>query len=102
MCDTVSGKDTLLNCGSIILPMGEMIIFSTFSPFADVTIRTSLPKEIWLALRTHAAVFYQGGLVLIMASSIPAPPAYIFQFALITLLCLEQSDQVPTPMERPR
>ena len=37
-----------------------------------------------------------------MTSSIPAPPDYIFQAALLTLLSLEQTDKVPTPTERPR
>jgi hypothetical protein len=37
-----------------------------------------------------------------VASSISAPPAYIFQIALLTLLSLEQTCQVPTPTERLR
>ena len=36
-----------------------------------------------------------------VASSIFVPLAYLFQFALLTLLCLEQSDRVPTPTEKP-
>jgi hypothetical protein len=40
--------------------------------------RTSLPKEIRLALRSNKALFYQGGLVLNIASYIPAHPAFIF------------------------
>ena len=31
-----------------------------------------------------------------------APPAFIFQIALVTLPCLEQADHVPTPTKRPR
>ena len=37
-----------------------------------------------------------------VASSISVPPTYLFQFTLLTLLCLEQADQVPIPTERPR
>jgi hypothetical protein len=82
--------------------MAKMTLFLAFAPTADDSIRTSLPKEIRLALTSHKTLFYQGELVLSVASSISVPPAYLFQFMLITLLCLEQSDQVPTPTERPR
>ena len=37
-----------------------------------------------------------------MTSFIVAPPAFIFQIALLTLPCLEQADHVPTPTERLR
>ena len=79
-----------------------MTLFLTFAPTADETIRTSLPKEIRIALRSHKALFYQGGLLLTIASSIPETPAYIFQIALLTLLYSDQIDKVPTPTERPR
>jgi hypothetical protein len=79
-----------------------MTLFLTFSPTADGTIRTSLPKEIRLALCSHKALFYEGGLLLTVTSFIAVPPAFIFQIALLTLLCLEQADQIPTPTQRPR
>jgi hypothetical protein len=53
-------------------------------------------------LRSHKALFYTGGLFLIVTSFVAAPPAFIFQMARLTLLCLEQADHVPTPTERPR
>ena len=37
-----------------------------------------------------------------MTSSISAPPAFIFQMALLTLLCLYQLDWVITPIEKPK
>ena len=37
-----------------------------------------------------------------MTSFVAAPPAFIFQMALLTLLCLEQADEVHNPTERPR
>jgi len=37
-----------------------------------------------------------------VTSSISVPLAYLFQFTLLALLCMEQSDQVPTLTERPR
>ena len=40
--------------------MGGMPLFLTFSLTTDDTIRTSLPKEIRLALRIHKALFYRG------------------------------------------
>jgi hypothetical protein len=79
-----------------------MTLVLTFSPTADDTIRTSLPKEIRLALRSHEALFYTGGLLFTVTSFDAAPPAFIFHMALLTLLYLEQADQVPTPTERPR
>jgi len=103
LCGTVSDKELFLNCGGIFLPMAKMTLFLTFAPTADDSIRTSLPKKIRLALTSHQNLFYQGGLILIsVASSISVPPAYLFQFTLLTLLCLEQTDQVPSPTDRPR
>jgi hypothetical protein len=102
MCDTGSDTDTLENCGGIILPMGQMSLYVTFSPTADDTVRTALPKKIRLALRSHKALFFPGGLVLSVTSSISAPAVFIFERTIFTLLCLEQLDQVPTPIERPR
>jgi hypothetical protein len=64
--------------GGLILPFGGMTLFLTFSPMADDTIRTSLPKEIRLALRSHKALFYNGGLLLTVTSSVAASPAFIF------------------------
>ena len=60
-CDTVSDKDLLLNCGGIILPMAKMTPFLTFAPTADESIRTSLPKEIRLALTSHKTLFTKRG-----------------------------------------
>ena len=102
LCDKVRDKNTSLICGGVILPMGGMALFLTFAPTADNTFRTSLPKEIWLPLRRHKALFYQGG-PSHEPSSIPAPPAYIFHIALLTLPCLEQTNHhVPSPTEGPR
>ena len=61
LCDTVSDKDLLLNGGGIILPMAKTTRFLTFAPTADDSIRTSLPKEMRLALTSHKTIFYQGG-----------------------------------------
>ena len=91
-----------MNSGRLIIPLCGTALFLTYSPTADDTIRTSLPKEIRLALRSHKALFYNGGLILSVTSFVAAPPAFIFQMALLTLLCLEQANQVPTPNERPR
>ena len=89
LCDTISNKDTLLNSGRLILPIGGVNLFLTFSPTADATIRTSLPKEIRLALRIHKALFYRRELLLTVTSSIVTSPVFIFQIALLTLLCME-------------
>ena len=78
LCETIIGKDTLLNYGGLILPFGGMILFLTFSPTADTTISTSLPKEIRLALRSHKTLFSQGGVLLIVTSYVAASPAFIF------------------------
>jgi hypothetical protein len=79
-----------------------MTLFLTFSPTADDTICTSLPKEIRLALRRLKALFYNACLLQSMTSFVMAPPDFIFQMAMLTLLCLQQADQVSTPTERPR
>jgi len=54
----------ILSYGGLILLFGGMTLFLTFFPTMNDTIRTSLPKEIRLALRSHKALFYQGGLLL--------------------------------------
>jgi len=69
-----------------------MTIFLTFSTTSDDTIRTSLMKEIRLTLRSNKTLFYQGMVLLTVTSSIAAPPAFVFQIALLTMLCLEQAD----------
>jgi len=97
LCNIVSDKDTLLNCGGLILPMGQMPLFLTFTPTADDTIRFSLPKEIRLARRSHKALFYQRGLLLTVASYILAPQSYILHMELLTLLYIDKTDMVPTP-----
>ena len=101
LCDTINDHDTLLNCEGLVLPIGLMSLYVTFAPSMDDTLRTSLPKEVLIALRSHKALFYQGGLVLIVSSSIPMTPVALFQLAMLTLLCLHQGDSVPTPTERP-
>ncbi len=79
-----------------------MTLYVSFSPMMDHTIRTSLPTEVRIALCNHKALFYLGGLVLNVTSSIPLPPATLFHLVLLTSLCLHQGDAVPTPTERPR
>ncbi len=81
--------DTLLNCGGIILPMGQMSLYVTFVPMMDGTLRTSLPKKVCIALRSHKALFYQEGLVFSVASSIPMTPEALFQMTLQILLYLD-------------
>jgi len=92
LCDTTSDQDTLLNGGGIVLPIGHMSLYVTFAPSMDDTLRTSLPKEVCIALRSHKALFYQGGLVLNVSSSTPLTPTALFQQALLTLLCLHYSE----------
>ena len=53
-------------------------------------------------MRSHKALFYPGGFVLSVTSSISAPALFIYQMTLFTLMRLNQLDQVPTPTERPR
>jgi hypothetical protein len=102
LCDTVNDKTTLLEIGGVILPLKQHTIFVTFAPTADDMSRRTLPKELILALINHKKYFFKGGLTLQVTSSIPVPPDYVFQAALLTLLSLEQTDKVPTPTERPR
>jgi hypothetical protein len=61
LCETVSDKDTLSNCWGIILPIGQMSLYVTVAPTINDTVRTSLPKEIRVALRSIKTLFYQGG-----------------------------------------
>ena len=102
LCETVNDKDALLSFGRLISPLGGMTLYLTLFPTPDDTIRTSLPKEIRLALRSQKTLFYTRSLLLTVTSSVAAPPVFIFQIALLTLLCLERADKVPTPTERPR
>jgi hypothetical protein len=62
----------------MILLFEDRTLLLTFSPTSDDTIRISLSKEIRLALRSYKALFYQGGLLLTVTSSIAASPAFIF------------------------
>ena len=68
LCDTTSDQDTLLNCGGLVLPIGYMSLYVSFAPSMDDTLRTSLPREVGIALRIHKALFYQGGLNLCVSS----------------------------------
>jgi len=102
LCDTTNDQVLLLNCGGIVLPMGQMSLYVTSAPSMDDTIRISRPREVRIALRSHEALFYQGGLVLNVASSTLVPLADLLQVALLTLLCLHQENFVPTPTEQPR
>jgi hypothetical protein len=61
-----------------------------------------LPRELILALIHHKKHFLKGGLTLYVTTSIPVPPGYIFQAALLALLSLEYTNKVPTSTERPR
>jgi hypothetical protein len=58
LCDTTSDQDILLNCGGLVLPIGHMFLYVSFAPLMDDTLRTSLPKEARIALRSHTALFY--------------------------------------------
>lgn len=79
LCETTSDQDTLLNSGGLVIPLGSVSLYVSFSPTMDDTIRTSLPREMRIALRNHKNLFYLGGLVLTVTSSIPLtpPPAII-------------------------
>ena len=44
LCDTTSDQGTLLNCGGLVLPIGHMSLYVSFSPSMDDTLRTSLPR----------------------------------------------------------
>jgi hypothetical protein len=65
-------------------------MFMTFAPTEDDTARTTLPKELRLAIIHQTKNLFKGGLTQQVASSIPVPPGYIFKAALITLLSLDQ------------
>ena len=78
LCETISDKVALLSFGGMILLFEDRTLLLTFSPTSDDTIRISLSKEIRLALRSYKALFYQGGLLLTVTSSIAASPAFIF------------------------
>jgi hypothetical protein len=82
--------------------MGDVSLYVFFSTTMDDTIRTSLSRELRVALRSYKEHFYSGGLVLSVTSSIPLTPVALFQMALLTLLSLHEGDSVPTPTERPR
>ena len=58
LCDTTSDHDTLLNCGGLALPAGHMLLYVYFAPSRDDILRTSLPREVRIALRSHKALFY--------------------------------------------
>jgi len=102
LCDTTSDHDTLLNNGGLVIPMGGISLYVSFSMTMDDTIRTSLSRELRIALHSHKDLFYPGGLVLCVTSSIPLTPPALFQLALLTLLSLHEGESVPTPAERPR
>ncbi len=97
LCGTTSDQDTLLNCGGVIVPWGSFTLYVTCAPTMDSTLRTSLPKEVRIALRSRKATFYQCGLLLTVVASIPLTPLALFRMARLTLLCLDQGDMVPTP-----
>ncbi len=80
-----------------MVPFGHMSLFVTFALSMDATLRTSLTKEVRIALRSHKALFYQRRLVLSVSASIPLPPKALFQLTLWILLCIHQGDAVPTP-----
>ena len=66
LCDTVSDKATLLAVGGGggILPLERHTLCVTFAPIVDDTARTTLPKELRLALIHHKKYFFKGGLTL--------------------------------------
>jgi len=84
--ETVSDKDVLLSAGSIVLPLATADIIATFFSSLDDTTRTSLPKEIRIAMTSHKAHFFTRGLALVTISSIQAPATMIFQATLLTFL----------------
>jgi hypothetical protein len=59
--DTTSDQATLLNCRDPVLLIGHMSLYVSFAPSMDDTLRISLPMEARIALRSHTALFYQGG-----------------------------------------
>ncbi len=60
LCDTTSDQDTLLNSGGMVIPMGGIPLYVSFSTTTDETIRTSLSRELRVALRSHKEHFYSG------------------------------------------
>ena len=68
LCDTISNQDTLINYGGLVLYIGQMSLYVSFFPWMDATLRTSLPKEVRIALRSHKALFYQGGMAFCVSS----------------------------------
>ena len=60
------------------MPMGLVSLCVTFVITMDGTIRTSIPGKIRIALRSRTTLFYSGGLVLNIVSSIPLTPAALF------------------------
>jgi hypothetical protein len=83
------------------MPTFLMTLYLIFASTADDTIRTSLRKEIRLALRSHKALFYYGDLLLSVTSSIQTPPILSFKIALLTLLSLDQADRSLLPRRGP-
>ncbi len=63
----------------------------------DETLRNFLPKEVRIALRSHKALFYQGGMVLCVSSSVPLTTTALFHLALLILLCLHHETRSPPP-----
>ena len=66
------------NCGSILVPIGQISLYVTYALKMDDTIGTSLPKEVRIAIRNHKTLFYQAGLLLNVTSSISMPPVALF------------------------
>jgi hypothetical protein len=58
--------------------MGHMSLYVSFSPTMDDTIRTSLPKEVRIALRDHKDLFCQLDFVLGVTSIIHLTPVALF------------------------
>ncbi len=57
-----------MNSGGLVIPVGGVSLYVSFSTTMDDTIRTSLLRELRAALRSHKEHFYSGGLVLIVTS----------------------------------
>ncbi len=64
LCDTKSDQYTLLNSWGLVLLIGHMSLYVSFAPSMNDTLRTPLSREVRIALRSHMALFYQGGLTL--------------------------------------
>jgi hypothetical protein len=58
MCDTTSDQDTLLSNGDVVLSWGPFTLYVTFASTMDDTLRNSLPKEIYIVIRSHKATSY--------------------------------------------